>query len=128
MPVKDPVGYPIDQTNPMYVTDVATALSGCNHIEIASGTTDDTIISDEVACLYGCCVLEVGAGAVLLFDSTSATSGVPFTVVPSSAPLGPLPGYPAIGITLVNGLVVKGGASNPGMSIYFSNYVSTVEP
>lgn len=89
---------------------------GNKSVAIAAGTATDTVIKGSPGRLASILVTTVGANAPQVFDNASAGSGLVIATTISSAPLGLI----AFDVPALNGITVKGSASNPGMTIFYT--------
>ncbi len=83
---------------------------------IAAGTTGDTVVSSVPGRLYGILVFTLGLFAPLVYDHASLAQGKIIGALIASAALGQYEfNNPAL-----NGIVVKGSLTNPGMTIFYT--------
>lgn len=102
----DTYGYNNTPANPIYVT------SGANTTSIAAGTATDTVIKASAGVFFGILVTSSGAGIAQVYDDATTATG---TIV---GQIGAAP--PALGVNCQNGIVVKGDAANPAMTIFWT--------
>ena len=86
---------------------------------IAAGATGPTVIKGSAGIYYGVLITSVGVGIPTIFDNASAASGKIVGMTIASAPLG-FANCPIQGVMCANGITVLGGATMPGMTVYFS--------
>lgn len=90
-----------------------------NATPIAAGTTQNTVIKSSPGTFYGVLVTSVGVGAPIVYDNNSTAAGTIVGILGPSAALG-LSDNINLGIDCLKGIVVSGGATNPGMTVFWS--------
>jgi len=94
--------------------------SGATSAIIAAGAAGPTVIKGSAGIFYGALITSVGAGAPLGYDNASAASGNAISAVAASAAVGTRDTPPSVGVKCANGITFAGGATMPGMTIFYS--------
>lgn len=87
--------------------------SGCLYAEVPASASDTTINTGS-GVYFGAKVLTAGTGAADIEDGTNIID-----IVPASSAVGYTSNIPAGGVQYATSLVVKGGASNPSLIIFY---------
>jgi hypothetical protein len=109
----DSNGYNNTQDNIIWVMP-----AGVNATPIAAGATTATVVNANPGIFYGILITSVAAGTPHIHDNATVASGTTVGQVAASAPLG-ISQFISQGVRCVNGITVSGGATNPGMTIYW---------
>jgi len=111
----DATGVAYGPNNPMPASmQAATAVS------IAAGNVGNTIVKPGSGVYLGAKITSVGLGAPSIFDNgAGALSGTQLDAIVGSAALAFLSPVPLQGVKCLNGITVSGGATMPGMTVYF---------
>lgn len=96
------------------VTDVN--VGGRASTAIAAGNAANTVIKGSPGRLARILVTATGTSEMDVFDNTTTNSGTKIGVVPANAAVGTIIDCQA---PALNGITVGGGASNPGVTIFF---------
>lgn len=109
-------GIPVAQA--YYEVDKNGSPRSANTLSIAAGTSTDTVVKASAGTFYGMLVTTSAAGTPTVYDNASAGSGTIISMAPATT-IG-FTATPYIGVNCVNGITVKGSASNPAITIYWA--------
>jgi hypothetical protein len=97
----------------------ATVNDGTASMAIAAGTVADTVVYAGKSMLGGILVTTAGVNSMLVYDNATVGSGTIVGLVPPSAAVTGI-AYSS-GSPCANGIVVKGNATNPAVTIFYTN-------
>ncbi len=97
----------------------ATVNDGTANVAIAAGTVTDTVVYAGKSMLGGILVTTAGVNSMLVYDNATAGSGTIVGLVPPSAAVTGI-AYSS-GSPCANGITVKGNATNPAVTIFYTN-------
>ncbi len=112
--------------SPVYQVDVngnpitASTSSGSSYATIAAGATGPTVIKATSGILFGVVATTSAAGAPLAYDNASAASGNVLAAIAANAAVGTGATLPGGGVKFTNGLTFAGGATMPGLTVFYS--------
>ena len=87
---------------------------GSNYTQVAATTATDTVIKASAGRLCSVQVIVTGSNPMAIYDNATAGSGTVLAQLPASPTVGTI--YQFL-IPSVNGITVKGSATNPGVNI-----------
>ncbi len=111
----DATGTPYGPNNPMPISN-----GGVNALNISAGTVANTIVKPGAGIYYGIKITSLGLGAPTVFDNALGNlTGAQLDAIAASAALAFLSPIPEFGVKALAGITVSGGATMPGMTVYF---------